>query len=694
MAEDACGFNFALDDDAAADDTVVNYEGFSDKDDDKGSILTENIAMSAQSANFDTENQKIMVEGDVELMNNQARLTAERAEYSALKGNFILQGSTFAFKETRSRGTADELFLSQAGIAQLSGAKYTTCPENKEDWVLSAKEITLDINNGVATTRGAALRFKNVPILYLPYASYPISDQRKSGFLIPELRTSSKRGLEIATPWYWNIGPNYDATLTPRYMEKRGFMMGAETRMKTKRSMNSAAGDIIQDKLTDTTRYNWDIDSTLFFTEDWRMTVDAAGVSDDRYLNDYSSRQSITSQTNINRSVTLEHYGDVWSVMARVQNFQIVDELITDDEKPYTRLPQLAATGDWRDGFLGADYKLITEASYFTRDSESVEGFRLHVEPEISIPMTYKGLYLTPQASLFHTSYSLEDPDILADESPSVTTGIFSVDSGATFERINSDGGLAITLEPRAQYIYIPFEEQDELPVFDTIQPDTTLVQLFRPNRYLGYDRVGDTNQLNLGLTSRFISTATGRQLLTATLGHARYFEDQKVTLPGETPRTSNSGDYLLRAGIDLYDSWNLDLGYQWNSSVSQTNQANARLQFLVWKESVLNLSYRYKRDAFDQGDVSLILPLGGQWNVLARSNYSFDDRSVLDQFAGLEYENCCWGIRFLARRQVTRDLDQFDNSYGIQFILKGFTEVGNSVRGTFERGILGYGEL
>jgi len=693
FAQDSCGFNFALDETGTAE-PVVDYEGFSDKDDAKGSILTENIAMSAQSASFDTENQKIIVEGDVELLNNQARLTAASAEYSALEGAFSLKNSTFAFKETRSRGEAEELYLSQQGIARLTGAKYTTCPENKEDWSLNAKEITLDINKGVATTRGAALRFKKVPILYLPYASYPISDQRKSGLLIPELKTSGRRGLEIATPWYWNIAPNYDATLTPRYMEKRGFMMGAETRLKTERSMNAIGGDYIKDKLTDTDRYNWYTDSSFYWTPDWRMTLDAAGVSDVRYLNDYSSRQSISSQTNINRSLTLEHFGEVWSVMARFQDFQTIDELIVGDDKPYTRLPQVAATGNWQNGFIGADYKLITEATYFARDRESVQGGRLHIEPEISYPLSYNGIYLTPKASLFHTSYLLDNQFPGEDDTPSVTTGIFSVDSGATFERTAAGGNLAITLEPRAQYVYIPYENQDNLPVFDTIRPDSTLVQLFRPNRYLAYDRVGDTNQLNLGITSRFISTSTGRQLLTATLAQARYFEDQKVTLPGETPRSSNSGDYLLRTRVDLYDSWNLDLGYQWNSSASETSQTDARLQLKVWKESILNLGYRYTKDSFDQGDISFILPVNSQWNILARSNYSFEDRSLLDQFAGIEYENCCWGIRLIGRRQVTRDLDQPDNSVGVQFILKGFTEVGNSVRGTFERGILGYGDL
>lgn len=698
-AQDICGFNFSLDE-SDSTDNVIDMTGFSGDDDqteketDSKSILTENISMNAQTASFDTENQRILVEGDVELMNNQARLTGASAEYRALEGTFTLTDATFEIKQIRARGNAGELYLSQQGIARLTDAKYTTCPEQKESWHLTAREIELDLNKGVASTRGAALRLGRVPVLWLPRASYPITDQRKSGFLIPELKQSSQRGLEIATPWYWNIAPNKDATFTPRYMSKRGFMLGAEGRLKTKRSMNTVGGNYLnKDDITQTDRYDWDIQTETMWTPDWRMQIDARGVSDDRYLNDFGGRQSETSRTNLNRSLTLEHYGEVWAVMARFQGFQTVDEFISDDDKPYTRLPQLAATGNWRDGFLGADYKLITEATYFNK-SDDVDGLRLHLEPEFSYPIEYKGLYLTPQASLFHTSYQLDDEAPGQDSSPSVTTGIYSIDSGAVFERLARNNTLGITLEPRIQYVYIPFEDQDNLPVFDTILPDNNLVQLFRPNRYLRYDRIGDANELKLGLSSRFISTESGRQLLRAEIGHTKYFEKQRVTLPDEVPQTNSSGDYLLRLGIDMYDSWNFDAGYQWSDAASKTSQANARLQLKVWRTSILNLDYRYKRDAFDQGDLSFMLPVNDRWNFLARFNYSFEDKEFLDQFAGIEYENCCWGIRLLGRRRVSRDLGEYEDSVGVQFILKGFTEIGNSVRGTFERGILGYGEL
>ena len=687
-----CGFN--IDSTANTSDDAGNLAGFIN-DGESGNIANDSISLSADSASFDTDNETIFVEGNVELINDDARVTGTSASYKASVGEFTFNDSTFALDSINARGNADRVFLSQAGIAKLEGVKYTTCPEDDEVWSITAKEIKLDLNKGMASTKGAAIRIKNVPVLYLPYATYPISDKRKSGLLIPEFSTSNQRGVEISAPLYWNIAPNYDATFTPRYMSKRGVMMGAEGRFLTKGTEGAISGDYLSnDEITQTDRYLWNVDTKTAITEDWRVSIDATGVSDDRYLNDFSNRWATSSQNVLNRSLALENYGPVWSVLMRFQDYQSIDELLPEDDEPYIRMPQLAATGDWQQGFLGANYRLETEGTYFKRDSESVEGLRVHVEPEISYELNYKGIYLTPKVGVFHTSYNLENIEPNEANTPSVTAGVYSVDSGATFERSFSNGST-MTLEPRAQYVYVPFQDQSELPVFDTILPDNNLVQLFRPNRYLRYDRIGDTNQLNLGFTSRVFGNKTGREVLTAAFGTARYYTEQKVTLPDEEPRTSNSGDYLLRAKINVYESWDFEAGYQFNSTTSKTDQGNFRLHAEPLDALVFNLDYRYQRQsALDQGGASFGWKINPRWNLLGRAIYSFEDDVFVDQFAGVEYETCCWGVRLIARQQVSRDIDEDNVSIGIQFVLKGLTEVGNSVSSQFESGILGYTSL
>lgn len=687
-AEGMCGFIAPISAESSSKLTGLVGAGVADQ-------LSNNFSLSADSASVETDSENIIVKGNVELISQDVWITGKSASYNANLGEFTVNNSAYAFSSINARGTADKTFVSQDGIAILKGVKYTTCPEDGEVWSLTAKQITLDTNKGKASARSAALRLKGVPVLYLPYATYPISDKRKSGLLLPTLSTSNQRGLEISTPWYWNIAPNYDATITPNYMSKRGLMMGAEVRALTKKTAGEVSGNYLSnDEITGTDRYEWNIESKTAIARDWRVAVDATGVSDDRYLNDFSNRWSTSSQTALNQSAVLEHYGAVWSVMMRFQNYQTIDELLPDEDEPYRRLPQLAVIGDWQNSFLGANYRLETEATYFKRSIESVEGLRVHLEPEISYEFDYKGLYLTPKVSIFHTSYNLENEPANQSDTPSVTAGVYSIDSGATFERGFSDG-LTVTLEPRAQYVYVPYKDQSELPVFDTILPDMNLVQLFRPNRYLQYDRVGDTNQLNVGLTTRVFGPTSGREILTATIGTSRYYSDQRVTLPGETPRTSKSGDYLLQARVDVYESWNLEAGYQWNAASQQTDQGNIRFQLKPAKGTVINADYRYQREStLDQGGLSFGWEVNERWNLLGRAVYSFEDERFVDQLAAIEYGGCCWGIRLIYRERVSRDIEEDDTSIGIQFVLKGFAEIGNSVRSQLEGGILGYSDL
>ena len=687
-AQGMCGFIAPISAESSSKLTGFVSKGVADQ-------LSNNFSLSADLASIETDSENIIVEGNVELISQDVWITGKSASYNASLGEFTVNNSAYAFSSINARGNADKTFVSQAGIAILKGVKYTTCPEDREVWSLTAKEITLDTNKGMASARSAALRLRGVPVLYLPYATYPISDKRKSGLLLPTLSTSNQRGLEISTPWYWNIAPNYDATLTPNYMSKRGLMMGAEVRALTKSTAGEVSGNYLSnDEITGTDRYEWNIESKTAIARDWRVAVNATGVSDDRYLNDFSNRWSTSSQTALNQSAVLEHYGAVWSVMMRFQNYQTIDELLPDEDEPYRRLPQLAVIGDWQNSFLGANYRLETEATYFKRRIESVEGLRVHLEPEISYEFDYKGIYLTPKVSIFHTSYNLENEPANQSDTPSVTAGVYSIDSGATFERGFSDG-LTVTLEPRAQYVYVPYKDQSELPVFDTILPDMNLVQLFRPNRYLQYDRIGDTNQLNVGFTSRVFGSSSGREILTATIGTSRYFSDQRVTLPGETPRTSKSGDYLLQARVDLYDSWNLEAGYQWNAATQQTDQGNIRFQLKPANNTVINADYRYQREStLDQGGLSFGWAVNERWNLLGRAVYSFEEERFVDQFAAIEYGGCCWGIRLIYRERVSRDIEEDDTSIGIQFVLKGFAEIGNSVRSQLEGGILGYSDL
>ena len=255
----------------------------------------------------------------------------------------------------------------------------------------------------------------------------------------------------------------------------------------------------------------------------------------------------------------------------------------------------------------------------------------------------------------------------------------------------NNGSGRLQTLEPRILYVHIPHREQSGLPVFDTILPDLNLVQLFRRNRLLGVDRYVDTDQVSIGVTSRILDISTGRELVTATVGQARYLSESGVSLPGEPLAASRSSDYIAEVGFLLYDNINFNFGHQWGTGETGTTQSEARLQYRPASNKILNLAYRFRRDSLEQGDLSWSWPVSRRWNFVGRYNYSFRDDEVLEQFFGLEYESCCWGLRLVSRRHISTRDGTRDSSFGLQLVLKGLSSVGSQSDKLLERGILGY---
>jgi LPS-assembly protein len=377
-------------------------------------------------------------------------------------------------------------------------------------------------------------------------------------------------------------------------------------------------------------------------------------------------------------------------VLARFQGFETLDESLVGEDKPYRRAPQLAASAFVPQGVLGADWRLDGELSIFERNVGTT-GMRLHLRPGIGLPLDWNGFKLEPAVALEHTMYAIDNPEPGAADGPSRTTPIVTVDLSTVLERGARGGGWLQTLEPRVQYVHVPYRRQDDLPVFDTIEPDFNLVQLFRANRFLGYDRLGDTDQLNVGLTSRLLDAGDGTQYLTATIGQTRFFSDQDVTLPGGEPIDSNSSDWLAELGLDFWDHWKMDLGWQWDSDASESERAQARLQYRRDGRRVVNVAYRYRRDLVEEIDVSAAWPIADRWSAVGRYDYSILDNDALESFVGLEYQTCCWGLRLVWRRYLATREGEYDTAIAVQLVLKGLTNVGDPADRLLERGILGY---
>lgn len=643
----------------------------------------------ADTARYEPAGQALVLEGNVRYADAGTEVASDSAEFSYGSGRVRFQGAEFSLGTNNARGNADDIVISDVGGLELENVSYTTCPPGSNDWLLQAKSIDLDTRSGVGTAKGIKLRFQGIPVLYAPRLSFPISDARKSGLLTPEIGSTSRSGSEIVLPVYWNIAPNYDATFTPRLLTDRGLQLQTEFRYLTEKNAGTLQGEYLaNDSLIDDARYQLRYLHRTEFDNDWRNQIHLWEVSDSQYFEDLGGSLSSSSITHLDRNVRFDYRTDSLFLFAQAQDFQTIDDALLPEQQPYQRLPQLLMSGRWPTKVMNLNVGLDGEVVNFDRDA-GVTGWRANIAPQIELPFGGPGWFVKPAASYDYTSYELSNTLPGEETNPSRGLPIASLDTGLVLERILKSGRQQ-TLEPRLLYVYIPFEDQDGLPVFDTITPDLNFVQLFRKNRFLGVDRIGDTEQISIGVTSRILDVDTGKELVRATIGQTRYLKDRMVTLPGSAASTLESSDYLAEMRFLLYDNVNFDIGHQWSTSGPAT-QSEARLQYRPANKKIVNLAYRYRRDSLEQGDMSWSWPMSRQWNFVGRYNYSFRDDKVLEQFYGLEYESCCWGLRLISRRYISTRDGTSDSSFGLQLVLKGMSSVGTAADKLLENGILGY---
>ena len=645
----------------------------------------------ADGASYDPAQRALQLTGSVRYEDPDSLVLSDSAEFVYDSGRIRFEGAEFEVGQGNARGAAEILEINQDGRLRLTEVGYTTCPPDSNDWMIEAREIELNTGNGVGVARGARLRFQGVTIFYTPYLSFPITDARKSGLLTPEIGSTGRSGNELSIPYYWNITENYDLTFTPRLLTDRGLQIGTEFRYLLQNSEGELEAEYLPDdsKFNDN-RHQLRYEHQTLFANGWRNQVDIRDVSDNQYFEDLGGSLSIASITHLNRSVAFDFFSENWSLLGRVQDFQTIDSAILPEDEPYQRLPQIYARGYWPDNVLGLAFGLDAETVYFDRDV-GVTGWRFNAAPELSLPIEKPGWFVIPAAAVDFTQYVLENTLVGQDKNPNRTVPTASLDAGLYLERqMKSEHQRLQTIEPRLLYVHVPHREQSNLPVFDTIAPDLNLVQLYRKNRFLGVDRIADTDQVSVGITSRIIDVNTGRELMSATIGQALYLSEQGVTLPGEPPIVSDSSDYIAELRFLIYDNLNFDLGHQWSRD-GGTTQSEARLQYRPKLNKVLNLAYRFRRQSLEQGDISWSWPLLQSWNFVGRYNFSFRDNEVLEQFYGLEYESCCWGLRLVARRYISTRDGTRDTSIGLQLVLKGMSSVGTKADRLLERGILGY---
>jgi len=618
----------------------------------------------------------------------------ESATFNLDREEGELSNVDYVLYEQHGRGAAESSTFSGTTEQHLTNAFYTTCPEGNSDWVLSARKVDLDQETGTGTARDAKLSFKGVPFLYTPYATFPIDDRRKSGLLLPRVGQTEDTGLDISTPVYWNIAPNRDMTIIPRYLSDRGAMLGTEYRYLYPHSSGRFTADYLpSDKLR-----NDDTRSLVSLRHHWtpmprlRTNITASDASDVYYFEDLGNSLLQTSQTNLERTAAADYYGDWWNLGMMVQDYQTVSPTIPPAKRPYKQLPQIVFNATPEQRLLGIKVEANAELNYFKHSDTSLpEGSRVDIQPRLSLPVRHAAWYVEPAASVRYTAYNLDNTAPNADKSPSRTTPIASLDTGMFFERNGSwgDRDYVQTLEPRLFYLYVPKRDQDNLPVFDTGDYDFNFWTLFRENRFSGPDRMGDANQLAMALTTRILDPASGRQALRASLGSLLYFRDRTVTLPGDPIETTNSSNLIGELGLALSDYWNADAELHWDPHDSTLDRNDYRLQYIRGPRQQVNLSYRERLDSLEQADLSFLWPLSPKWHLVGRWYYALDEKVTIEVLGGVGYESCCWSLQLLTQSYISNTAGDRNNSIYLQLELKGLGMLGNQIDDALDRAIL-----
>ena len=673
----------------ASDGNVFTLEG-------NAVVLYGQQQLEADRIIYRQDENILTAEGDIRFVAPGLTIDGEDATLNpdTEKGN--LNNITYTLPHAHGRGSAAVLNLEDRYNQQLEQASYTTCPPDNHDWLLSARQVDLDRAEGVGTARHAKLAFKDVPILYTPYITFPIDDRRRSGLLVPRIGQTDETGTDISVPYYWNIAPDKDAIITPRYMSDRGLMMGGEFRYLNAHNEGTLSAEYLpsDDRFGNKDRSLVAIEHSGNPWPRVKTSIIASNVSDDNYFEDLGENLVSTSQSNLERTAEATYYGRSWDLGLKVQDYQTVDPALTREDRPYKQLPQIAFNAAPQRRLLGLKFDAHGEATYFKHTVDDfIKGTRIDVQPRLSLPVHRAAWYIDPAVSVRHTSYDLDNVAAGEDDNPSRTTPVASLDAGTFFERTSRWGqtDFVQTLEPRLFYLYVPDKNQDDIPVFDTGDYDFNFWTLFRENRFSGPDRMGDANQLALALTSRFLDPGNGVQRFSASLGSLFYFRDREVTLPGEPVETDDSSNIIGEVTLNLARNWSARSELQWNPHDSETARNDHRLQYRAGPRKLVNLAYRFREDIQEQTDVSFLWPLSQSWHVVGRWYYSLRDRETIETLGGLGYESCCWSAQIVARNYANDDSDSRNTAVFFQLELKGLSKLGKKVDSALEHGILGY---
>ena len=720
----------------------------------QGAVLNGNVLVqqdgrqiNANKAIYNQATGKAEFTGNIRLLSEEISMSSTHMNYNMDSGFASLSDAKYVIAPLHLRGEAGHLELVEQSHTRLLDAYYTFCEPGHNDWDIAASEIHLNQAEGYGEAWHGRLRIKEIPILYLPYYRFPLGPDRLTGFLNPEISLSVRspggeigktevRVTQFATPFYFNIAPNYDDTYTPRFVDGHGIIHENEFRY-----LNAAGqGDFTVSYLASDEANDKDENNEEFRQQErWSRSLHHVGqfsqhvqnrisydeVSDQDFEDDFNRSGIINRASHLKQNAEVEYNDGRWQLLTRIEEYQTIDENIADRSRPFSRLPQVELSRLNNFNYNAFNYDAKVQATRFTRNhdgivnADRIDGERFHTEVSISYPWQQAYGFVTPKIQAMYTQYSFQnvDTNLISngyedEESRDVT--ISSIDSGLFFDRNFQflDQGFVQTLEPRLMLAYIPYVDQSKIPLFDTTETTFSYSRLFSPNRFTGVDRVGDTKQVSLGLTTRFLNE-TGLEVMRASIGQIHYFNDRRVefdpsdiTLEDEDKQSSSplAGEFQWL----FADNWRTRLDMQYNPHVKSGEEpiekASAQLNYQSPNSWLFDMNFSHiEEDEQKQVGIAFFVPVNDSWAFYAQKKHDIwdydddvkqkkEDENLLniEGLLGIEYQNCCWRAQFTYEEHTRSDSTK-DYQFMLQLHLKGLGIIGSKSDDILSERILGY---
>ena len=681
-------------------------------------IDQEGRTIRADQVTIDSTQTYANAQGRVQLAQSGLLTQSDQINYNLKTQTGDLNNSFYISEQQHAHGHASQIKRANANLVILKDASYTACPpEQKPAWRIQAKEIELNQDTGRGVTRGTKLYVKDVPVLAVPYFNFPIDDRRTTGILNPNFGYSNDGGAQLTVPVYLNLAPNYDLTLTPSYMSKRGVKLDAEFRYMTE---NFGSGRIWGGYLPTDNQYDNKDREDLHFLHNWKINdqwstnLEYNHASDKDYFSDFNTSPNSKTDLNLRRAWELNYQNGIPGLKAqlKVEDFQTLDETIKDADKPYARLPQFLlnyVTGDPQ----GLQYEFNNDTAYFKKsinDGSALESSGTRIYNQFAVRYNYltpSWFYAIPEVSVrsINTYYD-QDAQVNRgsdDLQKSVVVPQFTFATGVTFEK---DGKYLQSISPRAFYAYSPYKNQEDYPNFDSTTASISYDQLFNPYRFYGHDRLDDNNFLSLGVTYSLLDTE-GLERIKASIGQSYYFSDRRVTLnqkPDEFDKQRRTGP-IVSLSSQLNQNFTIAANSAWMDS-GDNAQRDFQAYYVGDKGNLYNLGYFYRKyipdrqDAYDQAVASFIQPVKDNWRIMGHAQYDLDNNLMREYLLGVNYESCCWAVSVYGRSYYN-DLDDptlpdvhRKKAIMAEFTLKGLGALNNKLASLLENRVLGFNKI